>query len=157
MKSPELASPPEAFRDPKVAFRDLKEEFRDERNPSGGGATHSDVQTAAQVSPASNVSFKAQEHATNLQQKGRVCVGEPRRKWLKQPLVPEQARRQYNCNIELKHVYNSSASALMKKDATGPDCITVASPPYIRQQIRTMHFILGLVNDMEINPILGRI
>ena len=33
IKSPELASPPEAFRDPKVAFRDLKEEFRDQKNP----------------------------------------------------------------------------------------------------------------------------
>ena len=54
MKSPELASPPEAFRDPKeafrdpkVAFRDPKEEFRDERDPSATSSkegTNTDLQ-----------------------------------------------------------------------------------------------------------------
>ena len=140
MKSPELASPPEAFRDPKVAFRDLKEEFREQRNPSG--TTHSDVQTAAQISSASNVSFKAQD-GTNLQQKGSPLIKRPpikdhpldsrlRRQQftearsssvlsaptLKEEVMEEEEEEQRECSRIIESYSNSAADRKMSRSNT---------------------------------------
>ena len=84
MKSPELASPPEAFRDPKVAFRDPKEEFREQQNSDN-------VQIAPQISPTSSVDRTNFQARSDVHQKGSPLTTRPP---IKDPTTHSRLRRQ---------------------------------------------------------------
>ena len=138
IKSPELASPPEAFRDPKVAFRDLKEEFRDQKNPL-------DIEPQDSCLPKDETKLSKSHQPSDLvhQQKGSPLIARPLIKdhlsdsrlrqqkftearsssvlsapTLKERVVEEEERKEKECSRIIESYSNSLSDRKMSRSNT---------------------------------------